>query len=87
MCLASFVSADLNGYVKKLSGFSFASYPYTLLPFAFPPSLSQVFADYQKFLSTYGPGPRFLPTPSFYYGMEIGKEFTQTFTLPSSLGK
>lgn len=47
----------------------------------------QVFADYLKFFSTHGPGPRFLPTPCFYYGMEIGKEFTQTFSLPSSLGE
>ncbi|GAB5034711.1 pyruvate carboxylase [Nannochloropsis oceanica] len=47
----------------------------------------KVFADYLKFFSTHGPGPRFLPTPCFYYGMEIGKEFTQTFSLPSSLVK
>lgn len=62
---------------------AFLPYPDTFLP----PSLPQVFADYQKFLSTHGPGPRFLPTPSFYYGMEIGKESTQTFSLPSSLGE
>ena len=70
---------------------SLLPYSYTFLPPShppsLPPSLPQVFADYQKFLSTHGPGPRFLPTPSFYYGMEIGKQFTQTFSLPSSLGE
>lgn len=65
---------------------SLLSHPPSFLP-SFPPSLMQVFADYLKFFSTHGPGPRFLPTPCFYYGMEIGKEFTQTFSLPSSLGE
>lgn len=33
----------------------------------------KVFADYRKFLQQHGPGPRYLPTPAFYYGVDIGE--------------
>jgi len=33
----------------------------------------KVFNDYCTFLQQHGPGPRYLPTPAFYYGLDIGE--------------
>lgn len=31
-----------------------------------------MFNDYQKFVKDHGPGVRYLPTPTFYYGLDLG---------------
>jgi hypothetical protein len=41
------------------------------------PTTQQVFSDYQKFLSAHGPGVRYLPTPAFYYGLDVGPSFVR----------
>jgi hypothetical protein len=33
-----------------------------------------VFADYRKFLAETGPTLRYLPTPAFYYAMDVGSK-------------
>jgi hypothetical protein len=42
-----------------------------------------VFEDYVKFRTKHGAGVRYLPTPAFYYGMDVGQNNVSTRTVTS----
>lgn len=43
-------------------------------------SIVQVFEDYVKFIQKNGTGVRYLPTPAFYYGMDLGDANVSPYT-------